>query len=148
MKKVLLINGPNLNMLGKREKELYGEITLSELDLLVITEGEKLGLEVKTFQSNHEGEIIDKIHNACGKFECIIINPGAYSHYSIALRDSIASVAIPTIEVHITNIYAREDFRRESVIAPVCRGQINGFGVQGYVMALMAISKSNLGWEE
>lgn len=138
MKKILVLNGPNLNLLGIREKDIYGNETLNDIAKKTVEEGLKLGLEVDFFQSNHEGEIIDKIHSARTIYEKIIINPGAYTHYSIAIRDAIKSVEIPTIEIHLSNIHAREEFRSKSVIAPVCIGQICGFGSQSYILALMA----------
>jgi len=138
MKKILIINGPNLNMLGKRETNVYGNQTLESIAILVNEEAERLGVETTFVQSNHEGEIIDSVHQAVGKYDCIVINPGAYTHYSYAIRDAIKAVEIPTIEVHISNIHNREDFRRESVIAPVCIGQICGFGANSYIIALHA----------
>ncbi|MFA6308509.1 MAG: type II 3-dehydroquinate dehydratase [Clostridia bacterium] len=136
MKKVLIINGPNLNLLGTREKNIYGTETLESITEKVAVEAEKLSVSVEFVQSNHEGEIIDKIQEARGAFDVIIINPGAFTHYSVAIRDAVKSVEVPTIEVHISNIYAREDFRSKSVIAPVCIGQISGFGVNSYIAAL------------
>ena len=138
MKRILVINGPNLNMLGTREKDIYGVETLEDIAKRVIAEGMKLNLEVDFIQSNHEGEIIDKIHEARGKYEVIIMNPGAYTHYSIAIRDAVKAVEIPTIEVHLSNIHSREEFRSKSVIAPVCVGQISGFGSNSYIVALNA----------
>lgn len=142
MKKVLVINGPNLNMLGTRSPEVYGKITLKDLENMIRNEGRKLDLEVDTFQSNHEGAIIDKIHDSYGRIDYIIINPGAFSHYSIAIRDAIEAVGLPAVEVHISNIYSREEFRHNSVVAPVCVGQISGFGVQGYMLALQAAAEN------
>ncbi|NMB34159.1 MAG: type II 3-dehydroquinate dehydratase [Clostridium sp.] len=136
MKKVLLINGPNLNLLGQREKEIYGNETLGDITKKVDREATRLGIEIDFMQTNHEGKIIDKIHESRGKVDVIIINPAAFTHYSIAIRDAIKAVEIPTIEVHLSNIHAREEFRRESVIAPVCIGQIAGFGGMGYILAL------------
>ncbi len=141
MKKVLVINGPNLNLLGTREKNIYGTQTLESIAKKVMEEAEKLSLFVDFVQSNHEGEIIDKIQEAKGEFDIIVINPGAFTHYSVAIRDAIKSVEIPTIEIHISNIYAREDFRSISVIAPVCVGQICGFGVNSYIAAIGMASK-------
>lgn len=138
MGKVLIINGPNLNLLGKRETGIYGMLTLDEINRMVGDEAGRLGLHVEFFQSNHEGEIIDKVHSAIGGFDCIVINPGAYTHYSIAIRDAVAAVKIPTIEVHLSNIHSREEFRHKSVIAPVCVGQIAGFGPVSYVLAVRA----------
>jgi 3-dehydroquinate dehydratase-2 len=138
MKKVLVINGPNLNLLGVREKNVYGSETLLDIanDVNIASEG--LGLETDFIQSNHEGEIIDKLHSARGVYDVIILNAGAYTHYSIAIRDAIKAVEIPTIEIHLSNIHSREEFRHTSVIAPVCAGQICGFGKMSYILALHA----------
>ncbi|HOQ38551.1 MAG TPA: type II 3-dehydroquinate dehydratase [Acetivibrio sp.] len=138
MKKVLVINGPNLNLLGQREKEIYGAETLEDIARKMNAEAMKLNIDLSFIQTNHEGEIIDKIHESKGKIDTIIINPGAYTHYSIAIRDAIKAVEIPAIEVHLSNIHAREEFRSKSVIAPVCVGQISGFGSIGYILALNA----------
>jgi 3-dehydroquinate dehydratase-2 len=138
MKKILVINGPNLNLLGTREKEVYGTKTLKEIKLIVEEESKKLGFEVDFSQSNYEGQIIDLIHKAIGKYCAIVLNAGAYTHYSIAIRDAIKAIDVPVIEVHMSNIYSREEFRSKSVIAPVCKGQISGFGVESYVLALQA----------
>lgn len=140
VKKVLVINGPNLNLLGTREKDVYGRGTLSEIAASVNNEAQSLGLDADFIQTNHEGEIIDKIHEAKDSYDLIIINPGAYTHYSIAIRDAIKAVELPCIEVHLSNIYAREEFRSKSVIAPVCTGQISGFGMNSYIVALRAAS--------
>lgn len=138
--RILIINGPNLNRLGLREPEIYGRFTLKDLEELLKKEGETLGLEIDFFQSNSEGEIIDRIQDAKDKYDGIVINPGAYTHYSIAIRDAISGENIPTVEVHISNIYKREEFRRYSLIAPVVIGQISGFGIYGYVLALYGIN--------
>lgn len=138
MKKVLVINGPNLNLLGQREKEIYGAETLEDIARKMNAEAMKLNIDLSFIQTNHEGEIIDKIHESKGEIDTIIINPGAYTHYSIAIRDAIKAVEIPAIEVHLSNIHAREEFRSKSVIAPVCVGQISGFGSIGYILALNA----------
>ncbi len=137
-KKILFINGPNLNLLGTREKEIYGTCTLSELAGAVNNEAQLMGLDVDFLQTNHEGEIIDKVHEARGSYDLIIINPGAFTHYSFAIRDAIKAVELPCIEVHLSNIHAREEFRSKSVIAPVCIGQISGFGANSYLVALRA----------
>jgi 3-dehydroquinate dehydratase II len=140
VKKVLLLNGPNLNLLGKREPGIYGEKTLNDVEEKVKLLGRSMGWEVSCFQSNHEGEIIDQIHEAFFQgYTGIIINPGAFTHYSYAIRDAIAGITIPVIEIHISNIHARESFRHVSVTAPVTAGQIVGFGVKGYELALMAL---------
>jgi 3-dehydroquinate dehydratase II len=138
MKKILIINGPNLNLLGTREKDIYGSETLEDIAKKIYTEAQNLGLDIDFVQTNHEGEIIDKLHSARGRIDVIIINPGAYTHYSIAIRDAVKAVEVPTIEVHLSNIHAREEFRNKSVIAPVCVGQISGFGSGSYLMALDA----------
>lgn len=140
LKKVLIINGPNLNLLGTREKSIYGTQTLEDIAKKVSKTAKFLGISVSFVQSNHEGEIIDRIHQALGEFEFIVINPAAYTHYSIAIRDAIKSVEIPTIEVHLSNVHAREEFRTKSVIAPVCVGQISGFGEESYILALHYIA--------
>jgi len=140
----MIINGPNLNMLGIREKEIYGTKTYTNISDYIKTEGEKKGHEVKIFQSNVEGEIINFIQQAYfEKFEGIIINPGAFTHYSYAIHDAIKSVNIPTIEVHLSNIHGREDFRKNSVTASACIGSICGFGEQGYILAMDAFSKES-----
>lgn len=138
-KKILILHGPNLNLLGNREVKIYGHTGLEELNGLILKEAEKLGLVADCFQFNSEGALLDCIHGAPGKYEGIIINPGAYTHYSIALRDALAGVHLPAVEVHLSNIYARESFRRRSVIAPVVCGQICGFGPQSYLLALRAL---------
>lgn len=139
--KILILNGPNLNLLGTREPEVYGDTDLDELIINLEEQGKHLGLEVHHFQSNSEGELIDKIHHAKGDSHGIIFNPGAYSHYSYAIRDAIVAVEIPVIEIHISNISARESFRNKSVIAPVCIGQINGLGTDGYGLAMYYFAK-------
>ncbi|RJX25580.1 MAG: type II 3-dehydroquinate dehydratase [Dethiobacter sp.] len=138
-KSFLVLHGPNLNLLGSREIEIYGNLSLEELNGLLHTEAERLGVKLECYQSNSEGDLLDHIHGAVGKNQGIIINPGAFTHYSIALRDALAGVNIPAVEVHLSNIYAREEFRRRSVIAPVVRGQISGFGPQSYFLALRAL---------
>ena len=134
--RTLIIHGPNLNLTGKRETEIYGKSTLDDINRMIKEWADKNKVEVELFQSNHEGEIIDKIHSAVGNTDFIVINPGAFTHYSIAIRDAISAVEIPTVEVHLSNIQARESFRSKSVIAPVCRGQISGFGPKSYLIAL------------
>lgn len=134
--KVLVINGPNLNMLGKRDPTHYGTKTLEEINAALRERARALGVEIETFQSNHEGFLIDFIQEHAAGADGIIINPGALTHYGLSLRDALADAGLPVIEVHLSNIHAREDFRRRSVIAPVARGQISGQGWQGYVAAL------------
>jgi 3-dehydroquinate dehydratase-2 len=139
MKKILVINGPNLNMLGTREPDVYGEMTLDELNTRLASEAEVMRIDIDFLQSNSEGEIIDAIQSAEGDADGIILNAGAYTHYSYAIRDAIASVTVPCVEVHLSNIFLREDFRHVSVIAPVCAGQISGFGIKSYLLALRAL---------
>jgi len=138
MSKLLLINGPNLNLLGVREPGIYGQTTLKDIEDRMSKFAGEHGLELSCFQSNHEGSIIDAIHEARNKFAGIILNPGAFTHYSYAIRDAIASVDVPVIEVHISNVHKREEFRHTSVIAPVCEGQIVGLGISGYKLAIIA----------
>ena len=137
--KILVIHGPNLNLLGAREPEVYGSATLEEINGRLRAYAADKGIEVRTFQSNHEGAIIDAIHQAVGWADGLVINPGAYTHYSYAIRDAIAAVGLPAVEVHLSNVQAREDFRRLSVISPVCLGRIAGFGWQSYVLGLEAL---------
>ena len=136
MKKILIINGPNLNMLGIREPGVYGTETLETLCEKISNKADLLKVEVDFYQSNIEGEIINKIHSTLGNFDGIVINPGAFTHYSYAIRDALASVNVPAIEVHISNVHKREEFRHKSVTAPVCIGQICGLGTNGYLYAL------------
>ncbi len=140
MPSVLILNGPNLNLLGSRQPEVYGNTTLEDVNALCIAAGARLGLGISFEQSNHEGVMIDLIHTAKGKHAAIVLNAGAYTHTSIAIMDAIASVELPVVEVHLSNIHAREAFRHRSYIAPVALGQICGFGVKGYEMALDAIA--------
>jgi len=139
--KIEVINGPNLNMLGIREPEIYGSLTLDEINQRLIRKGEELGIALDFFQSNHEGAIIDKIQECYGSIDGIVINPGAYTHYSIAIRDAIAAVGIPAVEVHLSDINSREDFRKISVIKSVCIKQIWGKGIDSYTEALEYLAK-------
>ncbi len=139
MKKFLVINGVNLNMLGVREPEVYGSATLDDLHKQVEKKARELGCDVDFVQSNYEGEICEKIQQAYGVYDGIIINPGAFTHYSYAIRDALGSVKLPTIEVHISNIHKREEFRHTSVLVPECIGQICGLGFKGYDLALEAL---------
>ena len=140
-KKILVIHGPNLNMLGKREPHIYGHQSLDEINDHLLERGNKLGIEVETFQSNHEGLIVDKIQQALGKCHGIIINPAAYTHTSVAIRDALAMFEIPVIEIHLSNIHKREPFRHQSMIADIAAARIAGFGSQGYILALEGLSK-------
>ncbi len=142
MIKIRVLNGPNLNLLGMREPDIYGSHRLQDIQRRLEEEAANYSIDLDFFQSNHEGEIIDKIHDALAAgFNGIIINPGAFTHYSYAIRDAISAVKLPAIEVHISNIHAREDFRAKSVIAPVCIGQISGFGIDVYSAALFALHR-------
>lgn len=139
MKKILVLLGPNLNMIGRREPAIYGDETAADIEKQIVERAEKAGLFCEVFQSNWEGALIDKIQEASENFDGIIINAGALTHYSIAIRDAIASVNLPCVEVHMSNIYAREEFRRRSVISAVCVGQITGFGKNVYFLAIKAL---------
>lgn len=140
MRKILVLNGPNLNLLGTRQPEIYGSVTLKDVEDLCIAHGKSIGLSVSHLQSNHEGALVDAIHAARGVYGGLVLNAGAYTHTSIALLDAISSVELPTIEVHLSNIHARESFRHKSYIAKAALGQICGFGAQSYVLALDALA--------
>jgi len=139
-KRILVIHGPNLNLLGQRQVEIYGKFTLDEVNDSLADLAKELGLEVETVQLNGEGDIVETIQKAKNQFDAILINPGAYTHYSVAIHDALESVKLPAVEVHISNIYSREEFRHKSVIAPIAVGQISGFGPDSYLLGLRAIS--------
>ncbi len=136
MMKIIVINGPNLNLLGTRKTNIYGTKTLEEINNDILSHANKKGIEVDFYQSNFEGEIIEKLHISRSTYDGVIINPGAFTHYSYAIADAVEAIDIPVIEVHLSNIYAREEFRRKSVIAQYAKGQISGFGPKGYILAL------------
>jgi 3-dehydroquinate dehydratase-2 len=139
MKRILVIHGPNLNLLGKREPDIYGKITLQQINNKLIKAAKKRRVILKFVQSNHEGEIVDLIGKAPSEYDAVLINPAAYTHTSVAIRDAIAAANIPTIEVHLSNIYSREEFRQKSLISPVVQGTIMGFGAKSYILGLEAL---------
>ena len=143
MKNILVIHGPNLNLLGKRETDVYGHITLEEVNKQIGKLADELDVSVDYFQSNSEGELVSEIQKTIDNYEALVINPGAYTHTSIALRDAVAGVGTPTVEVHLSNIYQREDFRKESMLADGTVGQITGFGVDSYLLGLRAAANLN-----
>jgi len=137
--KILVLNGPNLNLLGTREPGIYGKATLAEINAALAALASELGVEIESYQSNSEGALIDKIHSAVGTCRGILINPAGYTNFSISIRDAIASVALPTVEIHLSNIHSREEFRHKSMIASVAVGQITGFGMDSYLLGLRAL---------
>ncbi len=143
MSAILVLHGPNLNLLGQREPEIYGSLTLEEINRRLVEAGARLGVEVRTFQSNHEGELIDCLQEAPTWAAGAILNAAGYTHTSVALRDAVSAIAIPVIEVHLSNVYAREDFRQRSLLSPVCKGSIAGFGWRSYLLALYALAERN-----
>lgn len=140
MKSILILHGPNLNLLGRREPEVYGDWALDDINAELVSVGQDLGVQVRCFQSNSEGELIDALHEAREWAEGVVFNPGAYTHTSVALRDAISAIEIPVVEVHLSNVYAREEFRHKSLLAPVCLGKITGFGWRSYVLGLQALA--------
>ncbi len=143
MSAILVLHGPNLNLLGQREPEIYGSLTLEEINRRLVEAGARLGVEVRAFQSNHEGELIDRLQEAPTWAAGAILNAAGYTHTSVALRDAVSAIAIPVIEVHLSNVYAREDFRQRSLLSPVCKGSIAGFGWRSYLLALYALAEQN-----
>ena len=136
---ILVIHGPNLNLLGKREPKIYGKVSLPHINQLIQKKAEELGVHVVMVQSNHEGELVDLIGNARKTYHGILINPAAYTHTSVALRDALSASGVPAVEVHLSNIYGREEFRRQSLTAPVCVGQVSGFGEESYLLGLYGL---------
>ena len=137
--KILLLHGPNLNLLGTREPEIYGSMTLGDINEKMIVLGNELGAEIKCLQSNHEGALIDALHDARTWASGVVFNPGGYTHTSVALRDAISAIVIPVIEVHLSNVYAREEFRHTSFVSAVCKGKVSGFGWRSYELGLRGL---------
>lgn len=142
MTAILILHGPNLNLLGAREPEVYGRMTLAEIDRRLVEIGQEFGLEVRCFQANGEGALIDALHAAREWAGGVVFNPGGYTHTSVALRDAVAAIGLPVVEVHLSNVQAREEFRQHSLIAPVCVGSISGFGWRSYVLGLRALNET------
>lgn len=140
MPSILILHGPNLNLLGAREPETYGRMTLDDINAKLGEYGRELGLDVRTLQSNHEGALIDALHDARTWAAGVVFNPGGYTHTSVALRDAISAISIPVVEVHLSNVYAREEFRHTSLVSAVCKGKISGFGWQSYMLGLKALA--------
>ncbi len=140
MPKILILHGPNLNLLGQREPDIYGRLTLEEIDRRLAAAGQELGLEVRSYQSNSEGGLIDALQDARGWASGVVFNPGAYTHTSVALRDAVSAIGLPVVEVHLSNVYARESFRHTSLLSPVCIGKITGFGWYSYRLGLQALA--------
>lgn len=141
MKSILLLHGPNLNLLGTREPDVYGSLSLDDINARIQSTGSEIGIEVRYLQSNHEGALIDALHDARNWASGVLFNPGGYTHTSIALRDAITAIGIPVVEVHLSNVYAREEFRHKSLISAVCKGKISGFGWHSYWLGLMALKE-------
>ena len=140
MSAILVLHGPNLNLLGRREPDIYGRVDLAEINRRLVAAGQQLGLEIRVLQSNHEGALIDALHDAQGWAAGVVFNPGGYTHTSVALRDAVAAISIPVVEVHLSNVAGRDTFRHTSMIAPVCAGTIAGFGWRSYLYGLHAIA--------
>jgi 3-dehydroquinate dehydratase-2 len=140
MKSILILHGPNLNLLGTREPQVYGNHRLEDINKALTSRAAELGVQVRCFQSNHEGALIDALHEARDWADGVVFNPGAYTHTSVALRDAISAIEIPVVEVHLSNVYAREPFRHKSLLAPVCMGKITGFGWRSYLLGLQALA--------